>query len=665
MARVRLPAYNARIVRARAHRWLVPLALVLGGCGGDEAALSLRLLFPVGVAEEPRAWLGEGCGTDRVLGQCVAIKMSACAPDTGECNSVLGDEAEGGTLADIQGGDFDLPTKTATREDLLLQIGMYGDGELMGTGEARGVTFEDGESVILTVFPVGDRAACGEPGGDETKDLTKRAFHTATLLPDGKVLIAGGLSGPIIRVTPATNALEDSIDVLDPRTGVVQHFTAAEGARIDNQAPDEAGHELYRAFHQAAYIGTDDQGRYVVRVIGGIRAQSGGQVKIDNSGADIPLQLLLAGGPTDADNDPAPPVDVHYDPGGSTVTITAPDSDGEAYPQASFAGFAALTDTLGSETTPGGASRGWYIGGGLGEYTAQQKTDQDIPQMLDGFVMNANGGTENPTPDGLLTGRVGAAVLGIGDDDVLIWGGNIWSVEDTVDTAAANEALAEELAEIHHLDGASPPDFVTFTGTAVPLSTSFHAAVVAAVDGDIYRIVAAGGYRVGPLEALFPSNLDLESPFYLVSYDKTRASAVVTPVDCGNDAGCAELVGTEGVAFMTATWIAPGRVFLAGGNFAYPGGGNTTRYAARALAGVVTVTGDTAVFERIDLGLARYGHTATRLLDGSVLILGGVTLPCKTENAAGDCTTFGDITPLGSYEVFNEGLEFIETRACE
>jgi hypothetical protein len=591
-----------------------------------------------------------------VLGQCIAIKLSACAEQSGECSSVFGDAPadQDGRLAKVQGGAFDLPTKTATRTDLYLQVGMYGDGQLLATGEARKVSFsEDGEAG-LTLFPVGPRTACAEPGGRSIEALRKRTFHTATLMPNGQVLIAGGVTGPLLRTDPDPNALGQSMEVLDPRSGAIEEVS------IVNDAPDESRTEFFRAFHQAAYIGTDPEGRYTIRVLGGIRALGTRQsVLVSRTREGMPLQLLFSGAPEgpDEDAEPAPPVDIHYDPGARSATITDAGAETSEYPRGSFGGFAVLTDP---DADPGEVTAGYYLGGGLGAWTEAQEQANTIPPVTGGFLISPTGGTTNATPAPLEVGRVGTAALGIGADEVLFWGGNVWSVEGIVNRDERLAALAAEIAEIHRPgDAGASAEFVPVTGLEVP-STAFHAAAVAAVDGDVYRIVVAGGYVVTDLEAVDTQQF-APVPLYLVSYDKAQRTAEVTAVDCGA-ADCGEVFGE--VAYLTATVVTPGRVLLVGGNYEYDGPSRIT-YGARAVAGVVNVSEETATFEPVDLAAARYGHTATRLADGAVLILGGVTLDCNPgDEESGECGGFGDITPLNTYEVYNEGLDFLRERDC-
>jgi hypothetical protein len=98
----------------------------------------------------------------------------------------------------------------------------------------------------------------------------------------------------------------------------------------------------------------------------------------------------------------------------------------------------------------------------------------------------------------------------------------------------------------------------------------------------------------------------------------------------------------EGLALhLTATTVSPGRVLLVGGNAALETDIGHINTAPRVAAGLVTVTDGGATLDPIDLAVARYGHTATLLADGSVVLVGGLAQRCVNESA-GVCDSFDD-----------------------
>src|SRR4051812_17731383 len=95
--------------------------------------------------------------------------------------------------------------------------------------------------------------------------IRPRAFHTSTRLPNGEVLVVGGL-------TPTPNAADEAFgaaplyltseaEIYDPSTGTFVQVG-------EDDAP------LPRAFHQAAYVGTTSDGKYQVLLVGGATADA-------------------------------------------------------------------------------------------------------------------------------------------------------------------------------------------------------------------------------------------------------------------------------------------------------------------------------------------------------------------------------------------------------
>ncbi|MGQ0508834.1 MAG: kelch repeat-containing protein, partial [Myxococcaceae bacterium] len=79
-----------------------------------------------------------------------------------------------------------------------------------------------------------------------------RAGHTATLLPDGKVLVAGGFSlEPVANGTGYTRTSLSSTEIFDPETGT---FSDAPPMGLNNS--DGRFSPLPRAFHSATALST-------------------------------------------------------------------------------------------------------------------------------------------------------------------------------------------------------------------------------------------------------------------------------------------------------------------------------------------------------------------------------------------------------------------------
>ena len=103
--------------------------------------------------------------------------------------------------------------------------------------------------------------------------MTRRAFHSATLLPNGEVLLLGGLGsadhlGKISRDEPADVPLVSRVEVYDPKVGSFRELTV-----IDRVEQEDSG-ALRRIFHQVLLM-THDPGasRIRLRVFGGLTTQ--------------------------------------------------------------------------------------------------------------------------------------------------------------------------------------------------------------------------------------------------------------------------------------------------------------------------------------------------------------------------------------------------------
>ncbi|MCB9480173.1 MAG: hypothetical protein H6683_10875 [Deltaproteobacteria bacterium] len=70
-----------------------------------------------------------------------------------------------------------------------------------------------------------------EPGNEENALNTGRASHTASLLPDGRVLLVGGFSGTIAAGTPTA-----SVEIFDPDTGAFETVAQLEHNRSGHVA---------------------------------------------------------------------------------------------------------------------------------------------------------------------------------------------------------------------------------------------------------------------------------------------------------------------------------------------------------------------------------------------------------------------------------------------
>ena len=142
----------------------------------------------------------------------------------------------GGGKVDSDATNADTPTKIASPEIYDPVTGTFGpaaemttprilhtatllnDGRVLVTGGVGEPKKKGGEGKVLASAELYDPATdTWSPTGDMS---TPRGYHTATLLPDGRVLIVGGLSqSDGLNKTDASDPAPKSAEIYDPATG--------------------------------------------------------------------------------------------------------------------------------------------------------------------------------------------------------------------------------------------------------------------------------------------------------------------------------------------------------------------------------------------------------------------------------------------------------------
>lgn len=150
-----------------------------------------------------------------------------------------------------------LPQVELARGGLVLRVEAFDPDEkrLAFSGQTR---IDDRESDELTVYL--QRAGAQSCFYGQRRP---RAFHTATLLPNGQVLLTGGLSGSPNGSTAIDRLLfaEDTVEVFDPTRLSVALTVAKTGMR-------------HRAFHRAVLLASPRTGPYRVLLLGGFSSAS-------------------------------------------------------------------------------------------------------------------------------------------------------------------------------------------------------------------------------------------------------------------------------------------------------------------------------------------------------------------------------------------------------
>lgn len=465
---------------------------------------------------------------------------------------------------------------------------------LVGAGALDDVLFAEAAEPPRLFLPLSGRFGCG------LGSLAKpRAFHTATALPGGQVVVAAGLvasSGDLTLVDEGNGLfITDSIEIYDPQTG---RF-------IQPEIVGDVG--VPRAFHTAVLLRNATADRSEILLLGGVAygtvAPGNGAVRV-RTGPDEPLRLTPAVGAG-----PAPTERLTIDFVGGVPVVTRTLTGLDDWPASFF--HATTTWGEGGPCVAGGAT------------SIDATGTFDVLQTVDlGF---ANTGAHYPTQGALTQPRAGHTLTYDASDMAIVWGGN------------AGGSLAE-LLTIQPTPSTSVPLVQDVAGSteATPIATVFHTATPIA-GGDLIII---GGFAIESGLALHPN---ASSP--ILRFHRSGATEYQLFTQ--------DATGLEPVGYHATVLLPDGRLLVTGGTPEFdPGvqdcpGGDQSWTCSVPQAWVFT-PGDTpdqlgvlaAAFG--PLQQARFGHTAVVLADGlTVLIVGGL-----------DRTT-GELHTVGAAEVLS------------
>jgi len=279
--------------------------------------------------------------------------------------------------------------------------------------------------------------------------ITPRGFHSATALPDGRVLLLGGLT----QSTDGLRAL-DSAELFDPRSG---RFVSVAG-KLSRP----------RALHSALLLDGERGGPYDLLLVGGLAPAKpdAAAARLGIAGDALPL--------VPADDALAPPsVVVRFYPAAEPPRI----EELSASPQLAGRVFHGVGQAQGG---------GVVVLGGLRGYSKGRPSTVDALEVLP-----AAGESTHLGPYPLQRSRVGAAAGAAGSDGVLVFGGNM-------DSTAAS--LSSEAAELVTLDaqGASSKLLTMESGSASLVQPTVFSTLTPLSDGSL---LLAGGLQLEPGQA--------------------------------------------------------------------------------------------------------------------------------------------------------------------
>ncbi len=422
-----------------------------------------------------------------------------------------------------------------------------------------------------------------------------RAFHTATRLPNGEVLVVGGVTATPDATDEAFGMgpvfITSEAEIYDPSTGSFVQVA-------ENDAP------LPRAFHNAAFVGTTNDGKYQVLLVGGATADTTQAAFGINTGAAPGTRIVpFDTSGTFPNPEPVKAADAEllvYNPADRSATRTA------------MSGF-----TPGIYQSAAAFADGIAVSGGIDWKTMPLAAT--TPTILRTEVTRA---LAAPRFVATTVARMGATMTALTDDVALVWGGQI------TPTDPAGE----------HVTGLSATG--TLKDTTVTLATApptqFHTAtLLPAVTSSTNRtIIVTGGF----VETTTNMGQALQPPapsqaVRLLTVSATGTVTQSTPMFSPMyplDPSCTMDGRYRPAGWESAVDLGRGRVLISGGAPTVSGscndcddGGSDFR-CATAQASLFTAPATMSpALEKLQI--PRYGHTSTVLADGNVLIVGGIT----------------------------------------
>ena len=473
-------------------------------------------------------------------------------------------------------------------------------GKRVYTGAVSGKSSvsSDGGAGILPMFGV-ESWNCPASGM-----IGARAFHAATALPGGEVLLYGGVETGVVASNAEAMSVTDTLEIYEPAKATFQAVT------VSGKAPTP------RAFHQMAVLSATDT-QIKLMVFGGITAGRGRQV-LTTPTTNAPIRLAPCGEAL-----PAGPeiLTLKYDGGKWTVSSdAAPQTD-----VAAFAGTTALPQ--GGLVSVGGAMLASLPACGVGGGDLLNPGSGAAVQKAVSWS-GANGETFGSTA--LTAGFLGPSLTPISNRDAVAFGG-AWPATATM----APSMVSLLLSALPDAPMTSSPMGQNVSG--VP--TTFHTAtrigrLLTDTPSFPIDILVTGGFQmtnsVTPQPGQPPaaaSSIRVYTLADAASAPTVRAVTPYLPAACGS-----AQPHYRPAAFEAAAVTASGqRVVITGGSATQVSGCNDCEIAADTsllctLSQASLYDSGKNAFRQISaMAMGRFGHQQTLLQDGGILVTGGLT----------------------------------------
>ena len=477
--------------------------------------------------------------------------------------------------------------------------------KLAYSGQAESLDLEDTSATIFLRRAGG--LSCVDPG------QLPRAFHSATLLPNGQVLVLGGM---VAEATGGSNKLHTnqerayatgSAEIYDPTT---LSFVTLQGS-----IPP-------RAFHRALLLPSPAAGPYRILLIGGVKPPKDDQPAFSLRVTSLSYPFLIS------------PHSSATAAAAGLVTYT-PAKEGQpaklAYSAtAELANIAMMFPS--SARTPSGDDI--VVAGGAAQYQHVSSSSQDkgfYPASSNLLQISAS--ILKAFPFSMGRTRVGQAMAPLGNQRFLVLGGTQGGTcASTSDPKCNNDS-----AELISLSSGSPSSMV-LSFASPPETVAWHSlTTIGYTDAQLSQDKSAPA-PVAPKTALLAGGFPLtfETKALRAADDQQPVSHPLLLVNDGSPptfqsisiAGAGHFAP---VGYHQGTRLADGSVLLSGGNVNSqwvknsPCGSESTPFCAYAQMVIYAYNGtQVQLRQSLSMRTGRFGHRATRLLDNTVLITGGI-----------------------------------------
>ena len=526
------------------------ILLALAGCSEEPGEI------PISVALAPGAAV---CGATQATRSVSALKVASLrfsvytTPGAGAAGTLVCDQVAG---ADWGSVPLRLPVTGTTRLSLLVEaFDLSTPPRLLAAGGAVDFNLTPRLRPLKVLLSEAGSSSC-TPGSMSLS----RSFHSATALPNGQVLIIGGLTAEAPGSMPATDRLwaTGSVEVYDPRTGLFSQT--------------KTGLQAGRAMHEALLLTTSGPGPYDLLLIGGVTAKAGSATPVTGPGGPLPVS-------PEQGVATAPSLLVRYYPWASPPQVQE------------MSGSPQLKDRVLPTLVTDSSGQTAVLGGVLGLNGTNLVTVDDFE------LFPTSGSSAHTGAYPLARGRVGAVAAPLSATELLLFGGNLGS---------AQASLQTEAAETITLDTSPRAALSTVEKAAQSLVSSVaHATLSPYGNG---QLLLAGGLTVAPGKAL-----SVRADKALLRLSKVGTELRVSTLSAS---------GFAPVAYHRATPLPGGDVLLSGGMPTSCPGSVGTPCATTAAYTFLTAT--ESLRTESPLKAPRMGHRATRLAHGAILLTGGL-----------------------------------------